>query len=111
MIGAGTCGDQTVRFTRHAVDRLLDMAVPPEQITACLAPEARTSPSKSHPGFTLRDAGDLALSTRTEDGVLVVVTALWTSPEAWEADYQNPMPKGRAPRPRSGHYRRSLTAA
>lgn len=107
MIGEGRCGDLTVRFTRHAVDRLLDMAVTPEQITACLAPEAKTWPSKSHPGFTLHDAGDLTLSTRVEDDVLIVATALWTTREAWEADYQHPTPRGRAPRPRATQTRRA----
>lgn len=91
-------GGRAVRFTRHATERTLDMALDPEEVRAAILAPEKVWPSPSYQGMTLRQAGRVTLSTREQDGVLVIVTVLWATQEAWQADYELPTIAGRDPR-------------
>lgn len=92
-------GGRSVRFTRHATERILDMALDPEEVRAAILDPEHEWPSPSYPGCTLMRAGRIALSTKVEaDGALKVITVLWSSQEAWLQDYQLPTIAGREPR-------------
>lgn len=92
-------GGRPVTFTRHATERILDMALEPEEVRAALLDPEHQWPSPSYPGFTLMRSGRVTLSTTVEaDGTLKVVTVLWATQEAWLQDYQLPTVEGREPR-------------
>lgn len=78
----------TTSFTRHALDRLLDMQVEPVEIAKCLSEPDETAPSAKHKGAVNHRRGNLCLGVRLENGVKKVITALWASHEAWLADLE-----------------------
>lgn len=65
------------RFTQHALDRALDMALDPHQISAVLdAPEVTQPSGPGYPDHqALWAAGKIALVVEPEERV--VVTCLW----------------------------------
>ena len=84
-------------FSKHALGRLLDMGVEPDEIRECLTNPTRRKPSASYPGITNTTRDRLTLCVADDN---TVVTALWATEEAWRADYamSSHHPEGRAPR-------------
>ena len=78
----------SVHFTRHALNRLLDMQVEPAGITKCLTQPDETAPSSKYKGAVNYRRGSLCLGVRVEAGTARVITALWSSHEAWLKDME-----------------------
>ena len=96
------------RLTRHALSRLCDMAVSPDEITEALLRPECVYRSKSYPDFDLFQSGRLTLSVarhREPGGKRTVATALWRYADDWEDDYRFEPAEGREPRSTS-HLRR-----
>lgn len=90
---------QVVHFTRHATQRILDMALTPEEVRDVIVSPVKMSASPTYAGCTNRTAGRVTLATRRdEDDVLHIITALWATRQDWEIDYRLPQAEGRAPR-------------
>ena len=84
----------------HAVSRLMDMAVTPEEVKRALTSPESLRYSRQ-PRVHFRTAGRVTLCVsdeRDSEGRRCVVTALWASQSLWEADYAFPAPHGREPR-------------
>lgn len=98
---------QTVHFTRHATQRILDMALTPDEVRDAITSPTKVTHSKTY-DCTNRTAGRVTLATRRdEDDVLHIVTALWATQQDWEIDYQLPQPEGRTAR--TNPFRREAT--
>lgn len=77
------------KFTKHAVQRIEEMLVTPEEVKACLEDPAKVYKSKSKPGALNRKRDWLTLTTmEQEDGAHVVITALWSTDEDWRKDIE-----------------------
>lgn len=70
-------------FTDHALQRLVEMQITGPQIVGCLTEPDTIATSKAHPGQENYRRGDLTLGVAKEDGVMVVVTALFSNDGAW----------------------------
>jgi hypothetical protein len=85
-------------LTRHALSRALDMALDGEEIRKAIFEPESTGWSLKYECET-RTAGRVTVSCRRVEDTVLVVTILWATPEAWEADYKiAPLPGGRTPR-------------
>lgn len=71
-------------FSKHALGRLLDMNVRPDEVRDCLAEPTKRTRSKSYPGITNTTHGRLTLCVSDDN---TVVTALWATAADWRADY------------------------
>lgn len=80
-------GGQRVLISRHANNRILDMAIDPEDIIGAIATPERVVDSSAHPGCVNRRFGAVTLGCTTDEGVLVVLTAVWSSDELWQKDF------------------------
>jgi hypothetical protein len=80
-------GGQRVLISRHANNRILDMAIDPEDIVGAIATPERVVDSSAHPGCVNRRFGAVTLGCTTDSGVLVVLTAVWSSDELWQKDF------------------------
>lgn len=76
-----------VRITRHAAERIVDMAVSAEEVMATLQRPETVINSLTYEGCQNYRRGDLALGVRRDGTNLVVITALWSSNEAWQRDF------------------------
>lgn len=89
---------QVVHFTRHATQRILDMALTPEEVRDAIVSPTKMTRSETY-DCTNRTAGRVTLATyRDEADVLHIITALWATQQDWEIDYRLPQAEGRAPR-------------
>lgn len=81
--------DVKYRFTKHAIQRIEEMLVSPEEVKACLEDPARVYGSKTKVGALNRQRDRLTLTTmEQEDGAHVVITALWSRDEDWRKDIE-----------------------
>lgn len=90
-----------VAFSRHALERLLEMAMPAPHIYLTLTSPEEVVDAKSYAGAQNFRRGDLTLGVVTEDdGCLVVVTALYSTRTGWErAEREGRLGDGRSYRP------------
>lgn len=72
------------RFSKHALDRLVEMDVDVEEIRACLYRPERTYFPPSYPDRENRAAGRLTLALSGDGST--VVTALWCGDSVWRDD-------------------------
>lgn len=79
----GKLNDVEVSITDHALSRLCEMRLTPDEIKAILFDPDRTHESKKYPGNIVYSRGDHALATILDHGVLVIKTALFSSRGAW----------------------------
>lgn len=94
----------TLQFTKHAIERALDMNVPGEEIRACYEQPTNTYFSQKHGSWTYqRGRLALALKRDEETGDDAIVTVLWATAEAWENDYQQGAVSDRPPRSDLSH--------
>lgn len=85
-------------FSKHAIQRALDMAVEPEEIQDAIHRPDRIGWSPKY-GNELWTAGRVTLAVAEQGDDEVVVTILWSSERAWRDDYEiAPMPEGRKSR-------------
>lgn len=79
---------RTIHITRHAAQRFLDMALDPAEIRECISHPENVAPSRTYPGCTNYRHGRITLATNTtNDGVLNIITAVWSTKEAWDQDF------------------------
>lgn len=98
-IGTSEIEGQTVHFTRHATQRILDMALTPDEVRDVIVSPVKMTNSPTYAGCVNRTAGRVTLATRRDaDDVLHIITALWATRQDWEIDYRLPQADGRAPR-------------
>ena len=78
-------------FTQHALDRLLDMAVKPEEIQRTLL-RGQYRRHKTRPDQEYVTAGRLTfvVSTPDDEGTRRVITALWADQHNWKLDASRP---------------------
>ena len=74
-------------FSKHALGRLLDMGVEPDEIRECLTNPDEAYRPRSYAGTTNYVRGRLALSVNDHGNV---ITALWSTRAAWLADAARP---------------------
>lgn len=93
-----------VAITDHALTRLCEMELSAEQIKHILFEPEETKDSPKYPGALCYRVGDHVLAaTRTDDGVLVIVTALYATSKAWlRASLEGKLGEGREWRPDNG---------
>lgn len=100
------------RFTHHAAERALDMALDPDELLSVLRKPRKFSDSKAHPGRSYWSRGRVTLGVeydRRDPEVVAVVTVLWSSAANWDLDYElAPSAKGRD---RRAHFRESKVTA
>lgn len=78
---------QKVYLSRHATERMQDMALDPAEIVGALTTPENVVPSPTYPGAVNRRFGRLTLATKWDEDVMVVVTAVWSSQEDWLRDF------------------------
>jgi hypothetical protein len=79
---------QKVYMSRHATERIQDMALEPAEIVGALTTPENVVPSPTYPGAFNRRFGRVTLPTKWDGDVLVVVTAVWSSQEDWQRDFE-----------------------
>lgn len=82
-------------FTKHALERILDMQVDAETVRAALLEPEYVHPSPTYRHTDLYDYQDITLSV--DRAVREVITVLWRWQEGWESDLA-----------RGGYHRRSV---
>lgn len=70
-------------FTNHALRRLVEMELTPEEIKKLILEPEEVYESKKYPGDKYHRLGDHALAFRQEDGMYIVKTALYSTTAAW----------------------------
>lgn len=81
-------GGRQVRFTHHAIDRILDMAVEDKEVIAALTRPKYVRPAPKDPTVTCMQKSRIVLFTATDDkGVLVVITVMWSNASLWGQDF------------------------
>lgn len=81
--------NSTVRFTKHALERIGEMAITPEEIRAALLTPEEVIPSRKYEGCFNRRFGRVTLGTAIDaDGVMVVTTVVWSTTKDWQADLE-----------------------
>lgn len=95
------------KLSRHAAARILEMRLSPAEVAIVAnRPEYRYWSNRQQSFIFARGNVALAVSDEKPDGSRVIITALWATAEAWEADYQaGETSKGRAPRAEMGNLR------
>ena len=78
---------RNVHITRHAAERFLDLALDPTDIRECISHPENIAASRTYPGCTNYRHGRITLCTRLVDGVLTIITAVWSTKEAWDQDF------------------------
>lgn len=73
-------------FSRHALDRILDMDVPPEEVRRCLEFPTLIRESNRGDGRSLYFGQRITCVVR-DDG-LEVVTVVWRTDEDWKSDIE-----------------------
>lgn len=103
---------QRFRFTKHATDRALDMAVGAEELLSALRKPRTVVDSKAHPGTSYWTRGRVTLGVAydlRDPDVISIVTVLWSSAANWDIDYElAPAVKGREART---HFRQARSTA
>ena len=95
-------GGQKVYLSRHATERIQDMALDPQEIVGALTAPENVVPSSTYPGAMNRRFGRLTLATKLDGDVLVVVTAVWSSQADWTRDFDVAPYEDRVPREKFG---------
>lgn len=72
-----------IGITEHAMGRMLEMKMHPNCIKAVLTEPARKHGSKKYPDTECWVRGDYALAIQEVDDKIVVITALYSSSDAW----------------------------
>lgn len=91
-------GPHQVLISRHAAERIQDMLLDPQEVQgALLTPEAVYA-SPTYAGVSNRRFGRITLSTKMDEGVMVVVTAVWSSDADWQKDFDSAPYEDRARR-------------
>lgn len=81
-------GGRKVRFSHHALDRLLDMAVEEWEIQAALVSPKHVRPHIKNAELTCYQKGRIVLITATdENDVMTVITVFWSNTKLWDADF------------------------
>ncbi|WP_135235647.1 hypothetical protein [Nocardia sp. CS682] len=75
-----------VKFTPHAVGRILDMTLEGDEVRECIANPESVSPSIKYPGTTNVHRGRICVGVVENEGVQYVKTVVWSTQEAWCAD-------------------------
>ena len=70
-------------FTNHALRRLVEMELTPEEIKKLILEPEEVYESKKYPGDICHRLGDHALAFRQEDGMYIVKTALYSTTADW----------------------------
>lgn len=77
---------QDFTFTRHATERMLDMALEPNEIQRALLSPDEVKPSHKYPACDLYNSGRITLSV--DRSMREVVTVLWRTREGWLKDIE-----------------------
>ena len=75
------------RFSRHALQRALDMQLEPEQIRQCLQRPEYITQCRQRPEFDLYFNGDITVSVARANGT--VATILWRGEDKWTQDLKD----------------------
>ncbi|MEU2002005.1 hypothetical protein ACH47B_13020 [Rhodococcus sp. NPDC019627] len=78
---------QKVYLSRHATERIQDMALDPAEVVCALTNPDDVVESLAYPGAMNRRFGRVTLATKFDGDVMVVVTAVWSSREDWQRDF------------------------
>ena len=73
-------------FTKHALERILDMDLAPDEVRKCLEFPWRVHPSVQDEGRSLYYGDRITCVVR--DDTLLVVTVVWRTDEAWKTDIE-----------------------
>lgn len=88
MHNLGRIGDFTVQMTNHALQRMCEMGMTAEMARdIVLVPDEKTC-SQRRPGIVYYRKGNYTFPTAIKHGVLVVMTALYATQEAWDEAYE-----------------------
>lgn len=88
MTYAGTfLNGQRVAFSKHALERLVEMGIAPHQIELTLCDPDETYSSEKYPGTVCYRRGELAMPVEEIDGELTIITALYATVAAWQRAY------------------------
>ena len=85
-------------FSRHATERILDMALDPADVILTLTQPDWIRVSGNYPDAENHVRGRIALPVckrPNANGKRTIITALWATADAWEDDYKLPFAPGR----------------
>lgn len=74
-----------IRFTKHALERALEMGVEGEELRDCLLKPEEVFWTHKYQMHNYR-RGRVTCGVDSSSGVLVVITVLWTTAHDWRAD-------------------------
>lgn len=78
--------DGKVSFSGHALNRILEMTLEPEEVVNCLESPDDVRESAAHPGSWNYRHGRVTLGVNRYGDCLRVVTAVWSTQEDWVED-------------------------
>lgn len=79
-----TIDNQTIYFSRHASQRVMEMLVKPTEVRKCL--ENPQKKFRDRQGRHLWVRGRIALAVEMDDDVLCVKTVMWSAARLWRLD-------------------------
>jgi hypothetical protein len=80
----GEIDGKKVAFTDHAIERMVEMQVTPQEFKALISEPEDVYTSKKYPDAKCHRAGKYSVALREEaDGSLVAITVLYGSLEDW----------------------------
>ncbi len=96
MMHFGELDGVPVKISEHAIQRLVEMQLDPEDIKALLLDPDEVFESRKYPGTFCHRKGEHSLGMHKEGDVLVVHTALYATKVAWlKASRDGKLPEDR----------------
>lgn len=83
MRNFGEIDGVAVVITDHALTRMVEMKVTPEEFRALITEPDETYRSKKYPEATCHRKGRYSIATTNRDGELVIITILYSTLEDW----------------------------
>lgn len=86
-----TIDGQKVRLTWHALNRIIEMDIDAAAVRQAVAHPDEIHPSNKYPGRSNYHYADFALGVEhdAETDTLIVLTAVWSTQDAWTADLKD----------------------
>lgn len=81
------CDFEDWRISHHAAGRILDMGLEPSGVEEAVRHPDRCWEPPSYPGRRNHLKGEFTVALSVTQGVATVVTTLWATNEAWQADF------------------------
>lgn len=76
------------RVSDHALGRMMDMLIEPDQLADCLLNPDEITPSRKYVGGFNYRKGDITCGVSTDtNGRKRVMTVVWSSQELWDQDF------------------------